>query len=72
MVVVVVREGDWSVYDGGCGERGGSCSVTLYSCGWVLYILFYLLVLYSVLTPHNIPGVRDTDHHFTAFSMEAV
>ena len=58
MVVVVVREGDWSV--------------TLYSCGWVLYILFYLLVLYSVLTPHNIPGVKDTDLYFAAFSMEAV
>ena len=58
MVVVVVREGDWSV--------------TLYSCGWVLYILFYLLVLYSVLTPHNIPEVRDTGLHFVALSMEAV
>jgi len=58
MVVVVVRERCLVCYP--------------YSCGWVLYILFYLLVLYSVLTLRNIPEVGDTDLHFAAFSIEAV
>ena len=42
---------------GGCGE-GWGCSSLLgdpYSCGWVLYILFYLHVLYSLPTPGDIP-----------------
>jgi len=48
--------------DGGCGERWGSCFSFPYSCGWVLYILFYLHVLYSLLTPWKYPGVRVTRH----------
>ena len=41
MVVVVVKDGDTVPY--------------AYSCGWVLYILFYLHVLYGLPTPGNIP-----------------
>ena len=48
------------------GEEGGLVSYP-YSCGWALYIIFYLYVLYSGShTPNMLMGVRVTCHSATA------
>ena len=51
-------------------EEKDGCMVSYpYSCGWVLYILFYLHVLYRLPTPGDIPEGRVTRHRYHCFGI---